>query len=407
MPPLRQWERFDNRAMLVLAGALGALSLVIIWYLISGPKHQHPELASRLPRRSSLENVIELDEQQARSLKLVIVSEQDFNKEVRSFGGIDFDQNRTVTIYAHYPGRILEARPNVGDYVERDQFLFSMQSPDLLAAETTLIASASANVLQGKNLRRAQEMIKIGGISEMALDQAASGQQTAQGAIVAARNSLKTFGKSDEEIDSLIIERRADAALVVKSPISGIIVSRAAAPGLYVQPGVAPAPFVISDTSTLWLYVNVLEEDAPLIRVGQKVEAQVAALPDAIFYGKISVVGATLDPVTRRLAARCEIADPSHLLRAGMFANVAVKVGDVYRAPAIPTSAIYREGDGQFTVWTTKDDRRFTRKYVKIGESQDGFVQINSGLKMGDKVVSDGGLILTKREQAITLHHYR
>jgi cobalt-zinc-cadmium efflux system membrane fusion protein len=218
---------------------------------------------------------------------------------------------------------------------------------------------------------------------------------------------LKTFGKSDEEIDSLIIERRADAALVVKSPISGIIVSRAAAPGLYVQPGVAPAPFVISDTSTLWLYVNVLEEDAPLIRIGQKVEAQVAALPDAIFYGKISVVGATLDPVTRRLAARCEIADPSHLLRAGMFANVAVKVGAVYRAPAIPASAIYREGDGQFTVWTTKDDRRFTRKYVKIGESQDGFVQINSGLKMGDKVVSDGGLILTKREQAITLHHYR
>ncbi len=407
MPPLRQWERFDNRAMLVLASALGVLSLAIIWYLISGPRHQHPELASRLPRRSSIENVIELDEQQAHTLKLVIVSEQDFNKEVRSIGGIDFDQNRTVTIYAHYPGRILEAAPNVGDFVERDQFLFSMQSPDLLAAETTLIASASANVLQGKNLRRAQEMIKIGGISEMALDQAASGQQTAQGAIVAARNTLKTFGKSDEEIDKLIIERRADAALVVKSPISGIIVSRAAAPGLYVQPGVAPAPYAISDTSTLWLYANVLEEDAPLIRVGQKIEAQVAALPDAIFYGKISVVGAALDPVTRRLVARCEIADPSHLLRAGMFANVSIKVGDVYRAPATPASAIYREGDGQLTVWTTKDDRRFTRKYVKIGESQDGFVQIMSGLKMGDKVVSDGGLILTKRDQAITLHHYR
>lgn len=240
MPPLHQWERFDNRAMLVLASALGALALVLVWYLLSGPSHQHPELAYRLPRRSSLDNVIELDEQQARTLKLVIVSEQDFNKEVRSFGGIDFNQNKTMTIYAHYPGRILEARPNVGDFVEKEQFLFSMQSPDLLAAETTLIANASANVLQGKNLRRAQEMIKIGGISQMALDQAASGQQTAQGAIVAARNTLKTFGKTDEEIDALIAERRADAALVVKSPISGVIVTRAAAPGLYVQPGATP-----------------------------------------------------------------------------------------------------------------------------------------------------------------------
>lgn len=407
MSPLRPWERFDNRAMLVLSSALGALALVIVWYLISGPRHQHPEMASRLPRRSSIDNVIELDEVQARALKLVIVSEQDFYKKVRSFGGIDFDQNQTVTIYAHYPGRILEARPNVGDFVEKDQFLFSMQSPDLLAAETALIANASANVLQGKNLRRAQEMIKIGGISQMAMDQAVSGQQTAQGAIVAARNTLKTFGKTDEEIDALIAERRADAALVVKSPIAGVIVARAAAPGLYVQPGVAPAPYTISDTSTLWLYANVIEEDAPLIRVGQKIEAQVSAFPDAIFYGNISVVGAALDPVTRRLAARCEIADPSHMLRAGMFANVSVKVGDAYRAPATPASAIYREGDGQLTVWTTKDDRRFTRKFIKIGESQDGFVEIISGLKIGDKVVSDGGLILTKRDQALTLRHYR
>lgn len=407
MPPLRQWERFDNRAMLVLACALGALALLIIWYLIIGPKHQHPELAYRLPKRSSIENVIELGEQQARALKLVVVSEQDFQKEVHSYGGIDFDQNQTVTVYAHYPGRILEAQPNVGDYVEKDQFLFSMQSPDLLAAETTLIANASANVLQGKNLRRAQEMIRIGGISQMALDQAVSGQQTAQGAIVAARNTLKTFGKTDDEIDALIADRRADAALIVKSPIAGVVVARAAAPGLYIQPGVAPAPYVLSDTTTLWLYANVIEEEAPFIRIGQKVEAHVAAFPDTIFYGKISVVSASLDPVTRRLSARCEIADPSHLLRAGMFANLSIRVGDIYHAPATPESAIYREGDGQLTVWTTKDDRRFTRKFVKIGETRDGFVQIVSGLKIGDKVVSDGGLILTKRDQALTLQHYR
>ena len=407
MPPLRQWERFDNRAMLVLGVVLGALALVIIWYLVSGPKHQHPEMAHRLPKRSSIDNAIELDEQQAHSLKLLVVSEQDFQKQMRFFGRIDFDQNQTVTIYAHYPGRIIEARPNTGDWINKDEFLFSMQSPDLLAAETTLIASASANVLQDRKLQRAQEMIKIGGISQMALDQTVSDQQSAQGAIIAARNTLKTFGKTDQEIDALITERRADAALVVKSPITGVIIERAAAPGLYVQPGVAPAPYTISDTSSLWLYANVVEEDSPLIRVGQKVEAQLAAFPDAIFYGKISVVGAALDPVTRRLAARCEIKDPSHMLRAGMFANVAVKVGDVYRAPAVSASAIYREGDGQLTVWTTKDDRRFTRKFVKIGESQDGFVQIVSGLKIGDRVVSDGGLILTKRDQAITLHQYR
>jgi membrane fusion protein, heavy metal efflux system len=406
MPPLRQWERFDNRAMLVLGGVLAVLSLVLLWYVISGPKHQHPELNARLPKRSSIDNVIELDEQLARAIKLVVVTEQEFQKEVHSFGGIDFDQNQTVVIYSHYPGRILDAGPNVGDYVEKDQFLFSMQSPDLLAAETALVANASANVLQSKTLKRAQEMIKIGGISQMALDQAVSGQQTAQGAIDAARNTLKTFGKTDEEIDRLIAERKADAALVVNSPISGFVVARAAAPGLFVQPGVAPAPYTISDTSTLWLYANVVEEESPLIRVGQKVEARVAAFPEAVFYGKISVVSASLDPITRRLAARCDIVDPSHMLRAGMFANLSIKIGDTYSAPGVPASSIYREGDGELTVWTTKDDRRFSRKFVKTGESRDGFVQILSGLKPGDKVVSDGALILTKRDQALSLHNY-
>ena len=80
------------------------------------------------------------------------------------------------------------------------------------------------------------------------------------------------FGKSDEEIDKIIAQRQADSTLVVKSPIAGVITGRAAAPGLYVQPGVAPAPYTIADTSTMWMVANIVENDAPFLQIGQSVK---------------------------------------------------------------------------------------------------------------------------------------
>ena len=96
------------------------------------------------------------------------------------------------------------------------------------------------------------------------------------------------------------------------------------------------------------------------------------------------------------MAARVEIADPERLLRAGMFADMTIQTGDPIHSMAIPESAVYREGDGAMTVWTTKDKRRFIRKYVKTGKAEGGFVQILSGIKPGDTVVSDGVRTLSK-----------
>ena len=153
MPPIRPWERFDNRLLVVMSVFAGALALIILWFAFTGPLHQHPDLAKRLAKRSN-ESIIELDDAQAARLQLALVTEQEFIKEIHTVGGIDYNQNKTVDVYAHYPGRILEAYANVGDHVETDQFLFSMQSPDLLAAETALISAASVSVLQSKNLDR-------------------------------------------------------------------------------------------------------------------------------------------------------------------------------------------------------------------------------------------------------------
>jgi cobalt-zinc-cadmium efflux system membrane fusion protein len=193
------------------------------------------------------------------------------------------------------------------------------------------------------------------------------------------------------------MERRADPRLVVKSPMTGYVTTRNAAPGLFVQPGVAPPPFTVADLSTMWMFANVPESETPFLRVGQKVKARVAAYPNREFDGEITVLGPSVDPNTRRVFVRSEIADPEHLLRAGMFANFTISVGNSTNSTAVPQNAVVREGDGTMSVWVTKDRRRFIRKTVKVGHIQNGVDEIVEGLQQGEQVVSDGAVFLSNK----------
>ncbi|MBT2842885.1 efflux RND transporter periplasmic adaptor subunit, partial [Staphylococcus coagulans] len=136
------------------------------------------------------------------------------------------------------------------------------------------------------------------------VDQATSDQQTAEGNYKAARNAVRIFGKTDEEIDRIVAERKVDSILIVPSPISGQIVTRNAAPGLYVQPGNAPAPYSLADLSTMWMVANVIETDAPAYRIGQPVAVSVPAYPDEVFRGRVSTLGLNIDPTTHRQLVR-------------------------------------------------------------------------------------------------------
>ena len=151
------------------------------------------------------------------------------------------------------------------------------------------------------------------------------------------------------------------------SPINGRITQRNAAPGLFVQPANPPPPYIVADIDTMWMLANVVETDSPAFRLGQQVQVRLGAFPGRVFDGKITTIGATVDPNTRRVLVRSEIKDPQHELRSGMFGNFIISIGAPIRSPAIPLAGVVREGDGTQTVWVTADRRRFTRRTVKIG----------------------------------------
>jgi cobalt-zinc-cadmium efflux system membrane fusion protein len=340
---------------------------------------------------------VDLSEKQAASLKVGPVDTRDFEVLKTAVGTIGFNENMLVQVFSQYPGKILKALYNVGDDVKKGDVLFTIDSPDLLQAESTLLASAGVLELQKRILARATGLLRAGGSAQKDIDQATSDQQTAEGNFKAAMNSVRIFGKSDAEIEQIFRDRKVDSTLVVPSPIDGRVVTRNAAPGFLTQPGTAPAPFSVADISTMWMIANVIETDAPAYKVGQPVEVRVPAYPDKVFKGHVTTVGSIIDPNTHRQLVRSEIEDPEHLLRSGMYASFIIRVGGPLRSLAVPADGVVREGDGTITVWVTKDSRHFIKRTVSIGARQNGWVQILDGLQPGETVVTEGAVFLSNR----------
>ncbi len=338
---------------------------------------------------------VELGDEQLKSVKVEPVGEHVFAIRREAVGGIGFNNDMTVQVFPPYPGKIIQTFAKLGDEVAKGQKLFTIDSPDLTEAESTLIASAGTRELTTRALARARQLYETQGIAQKDLEQAVSEQQSAEGAFKAARNALHIFGKSEAEIDRIVAERRIDPAMVVPSPITGRITDRNAQPGLFVQPGTAPAPYSVADLSTMWMLAYVAESDTPLFHVGQEVKVKVMAYPDRVFEGKVSTIGATVDPNTHRLSIRSEIRDPKHELRPGMFATFVIRTGDDVRAMAVPLSGVVREGDGTMTVWVATGNRVFVKRTVKVGLQQDGYDQIVEGLRPGESVATDGALFLS------------
>ncbi|MBY0579286.1 MAG: efflux RND transporter periplasmic adaptor subunit [Burkholderiales bacterium] len=340
---------------------------------------------------------LDLTDEQLKSVKVGAVVAHPFTVQREAVGNIAFDDDMTVQVFPPYPGKIIERHREIGDTVKKGDVLFVINSPDLVQAESNLITTAGVKELTTRALDRAKDLLAARGIAQKDYQQAVSDQQGAEGAYNAARNALHIFGKSDAEIDRIVAERKVDSALPVPSPISGqvTVIAMAASVGTFVQPGTAPAPYAVSDLSTMWMVANVPESDIPLLHQGEAVEVKVMAYPDKVFHAKITKIGAMVDPNTHRIQVRTEVRDPGHELHAGMFATFLIRMGNAVRSAAAPLDGVVREGDGTNTVWVTTDRRRFTRRTVKLGVQQDGMDQIIEGLKPGELIATDGAIFLS------------
>ncbi len=390
-----------------------------------------PQSATATSKVSKSDPTVELSQDQLNSIKIEPVGTYLFPVDKEAVGSISFADDLSVQVYPPYQGTIIQSLVELGAEVKKGQPLYTIKSPDLIQAESTLIGAAATFDLTSKELARVKALFGNGipkqelaqaasnqqttgfvpnpapfrdnsgnGISERELEQAISEQQSAEGALKAARDAIRVFGKTDAEIDQMIARRKIDPALVVSSPISGHVTSFNAPQGLLVQPGSPPAPYSVANLSIKWMLAEVVESEVPLFHLGQPVEVKVMAYQDRVFKGRVSKIYETVDPNTHRVTIRSEIADPNDELRPGMLANFTIRVQGPVESIAIPANGVVREADGTMTAWVTTDHHRFVQRIIKPRLRRDGRVQILEGLQPGELVVTDGAVFLSNMLEA-------
>src|SRR6185437_4541534 len=172
----------------------------------SGKKEKVASVEPALPANE--DQSVDLTDTQAAALKIGPVASRDFVIQKTAVGTIDFNENLLVQVFSQYQGKILKAFYNIGDEVKGGDVLFTIDSPDLLQAESTLLAAAGVLELQKKVLARVTNLLKSGGSAQKDVDQSTSDEQTAEGNFKAAKDAVRIFGKTDAEIDQIVEKRK-------------------------------------------------------------------------------------------------------------------------------------------------------------------------------------------------------
>ena len=389
---------------LVVSGALGPR-------LAPGRESASTEQAgsSNAPRPRSDPNEVVLDAEQARQLKIAPAQMREFRDERSAVGRIAFNDDRTTSIFAPFQGRVVRLMAKPGDVLRPGSPLLVVDSPDLVQANSDLIAATVA-VRKAQNqlalaervAKRQRLLFEAGAAAFKDLEQSESDfrnaehdVKTAEGLLEGARNRLRApFGKTDAELAKIQETGQVDRVAEILAPIGGTVTARKVSPGQFVRADNTDPMFAVADVSSMWLIVNVAEIDVPLIKVGQEVAVQVMAYPERQFRARITYVGASVDPAVRRLTVRAEIPNSDGTLKPDMFASFRIITGAPALSAAVPDDAVVREGDGTMCAWVTADRKRLVKRTIKIGLRQDGFTQILAGLQAGELVATESALFL-------------
>ena len=299
------------------------------------------------------------------------------DKEINAVGIVQYDQRRQAKVTAWVGGRLDRLIVNaVGDYVTKGKPVAEVYSPDLVAAQQEYLLAL-----------RSRDRLKESPIASIS--------QGGAGLVSSAKQRLLLLGVKEQQLADLEKGGQPNIKLPIYTPLSGVVIEKMALQGQYVNTG--DPLFAIADLSTVWVEVEVYENEFPFVKLGQRVEVSSQSYPGKTFSGRVAFIYPFLDPKTRTVKVRVEIPNPGLKLKPDMFVNAKVKapLGGVL---AVPVAAVIDTGKRQ-VAWVEMKPGMFEPRDVKVGARAGDYVQILEGLKVGEKVASSGGYLIDSEAQ--------
>jgi Cu(I)/Ag(I) efflux system membrane fusion protein len=302
---------------------------------------------------------------QKMGVRTALVTKGPLRRIIRTVGAIDYNETALADVTTKFRGWIEKLYvDSTGKQVHKGEPLFDIYSPELYSAQNEYV---------------------------LALNQGAAGLKAS------ARQKLKLFDVSEDQIAELEKSRQAQRTLRVDAPIDGIVVEKMAVQGQMVEAGMKL--YRLADLSIVWVQSQIYEQDLALLKLGQEAEVSLSYLPDRKFSGRITYIYPTVDEKTRTARVRMEFHNPGLFLKPGMFVTVELRAELKPDALLVPDSAVLRSGEKN-TIFVALDGGHFEPREIQLGPRADNnSYEVLSGLHEGERVVTSGQFMFDSESQ--------
>ena len=342
-------------------------------------------------RKADTAQTFQITPEQMAHVQVVPVQKENLPRALRLTGTVAYNAFQTSPVFSPIGGPVHEILATPGQIVHQGQPLLLVTSPDYSFARSAYIKARDAYELSDKLFTRAKDLYAHGAIAEADLQQAESTHAQARADLESSSDALRALGLQDPESVAKN-PARSTAEIPVLAPVAGEIVERLVGPGQLLQAG-ATQCFTISDTSTVWVLVNIYQSDLAFVHAGQDTEISTDSYPET-FRGKISYIAPALDATTRTLQARIVAQNPAKKLKKDMYVTATVRAAPLRNVLTVPDDAVLRDSENEPFVYVLTASAEFARRQVTLGESNLGRVQLKTGVQEGERVAANGTLFL-------------
>jgi cobalt-zinc-cadmium efflux system membrane fusion protein len=358
---------------------------------LAGCRPRHAEATSTEPEIAGETVTIPTNAPQHAAL-MVEPAGHDAPRCVRLTGRLVWDENVTARVFTPFAGIVRHVRAEVNEPVTNTQSLAEIQSADFCQAQADLRKALSDFRRAERALSRSRELFEHGAAPRKDLDLAEAEFSSSAAERDRAQQRLAIYGA---------VANSTNSDFLLPSPLGGILVERNVTPGQEVRPDqmLANIPqitaplFVITDPSRLWIIIDASDGDLVDLQPGQNFTFNTRAFPDQTFTGTVAVVSGFIDPATRTIKVRGTVNNSKRLLKAEMFVNLTLPGPQKMYGASVPQKAVFLKGNKHF-VFVEEQPGQFARREVQLGPEQEGNIAIVAGLNAGQRVVTEGCVLL-------------
>ncbi len=308
----------------------------------------------------------------------------DIEDEIQLSGEVSFDENKVNKVFPRGSGQVIESKVSLGDKVEAGQVLAVVKSAEVAGSYADMSTADADLAITKRQMETQESLYKSGIASERELTEAKQNYEKAKAAKHKIEAMLNINGGS---------KTTAGGTYYLTAPISGYIVEKKVNAGNFIRPDMGDYLFTISDLKNVWILANVFEADIPKVKQGYGVKVTTLAYPDKEFKGTIENISEVLDPTNKALKVRIRLENPGMILKPEMFTKVIVNNKQNTKAIAIPKVAVVEESGKTYAIlYRNNCDLKVVE--INILKTVGDKTYINSGLQVGDKIITKGALLI-------------